>query len=50
MNSKMVNWRVNSDYVTEAYVIPQHMRGKLLFPVVVVQDGDRVQVIDGTEK
>lgn len=45
MNSKMVNWRINGgEFVTEGYVIPQHMRAKALFPIVVLQDGDRIVV------
>ncbi len=31
-------------------MIPGHMRGKLLFPVVVFQDGDRIQVVESRGK
>ena len=46
MNSKMINWRVNGEFVTESYVIPQHMRSKLLFPIVILQDGDRIEIAE----
>jgi hypothetical protein len=45
MNSKIINWRVNNDFMTESYVIPQQMRNKLLFPIIVLQDGDRIQIV-----
>lgn len=50
MNSKIISWKVNGDFFSESYVVPQQMRSKLLFPIVVLQDGDRIQIGESRNK
>ena len=44
INRKMINWKVNGDFITESYVISQQMRNNLLFPIVVLENDGRIYI------
>ena len=42
MNNKIICWKINDESVSDSFVIPHQIRNKLLFPIIVLQDGDRL--------